>query len=271
MHGINTQQSFIYLPPILISNVAGQPQQAAIQIFTLGNAASLNNNIPDFDGTTQFYLKRLYTSATYTNVNHIPCVIEYNKMVCRRDLTTADNVTSFMNQDVQTNTTVFLSANTPWLSPFTGDTFRKSFKLITRKRMILTPGKCKTFHMGVQKNYLRKAISGEDEGSATYGLRKGNLIYLFRFYGMPVNYSDGSSINSQTCLGPVNVRGLSHDYCSYYRMDDVEPTSTIGWTERQGIITSNIALLPSYTIAVHGTDPAGNVVDRQHVLTAVDT
>lgn len=275
MHGLNTVQSVAYSDLINVASGAGSFQYAPIQFYVPGSPADLNNllNVQStWTGSTQAWLKRYYRKVTYFNVNHIPVICEVTKLRARRDLISSEALIGIMNQNITTNQTDYPVSNTPWVSPWTGDTFRKSYKIISYKHYTLRPNYPRSFILPVQRNYLGKAISALDEGDTNYTIRLGNLVYVFRFYGVPINYTNTGTppISNATVLSPLFIRGIVRTYCSYYMMDDTTPNSYINVTIPTVSAGTNIALNPSHTCTVHPSNVStGNPTDDVHVM--VDT
>lgn len=207
---------------------------------------------PGFVGDTQYWLKRLYWKFTYNNVNHIPVYFDLYYVRARRDIANITDQTfiNMANDDVSVSpTSVYQPIQIPYTSPFTSDTWRKNWKIISHKRRLLLPMRPKTFYVKIKKSYLNRAICQETEGSTSYFSRRGDVMVHCRFTGIPVNYQPATESFQGVILGPIAVRGVLQQYASYYVMDDVTPTSIITQDYNLTLDAQNLALMPTYTQA----------------------
>lgn len=269
MHGLNTVQYTDFVGSVQQNVLSGSLQAAAASIFDVSGPSQLNTIIPGFSGssTTQFWLKRLYYKLTLNNVGAVPYFLEHYIIYTRNDtISGSTDFVQLLTQDVTwAGNATFPAYRVAYASPFTGDTFRKSFKVLHHRRCLMRPNQPRTFTMKCQKNYLNKAISQEWEGDTNFSQRKGNILHFFRYYGVVSNCinSTGSGVSS---LGPVVQRGIIKTYLSYYRMDDVLPQSSIVSTLPLTLNGNNTAFMPVYTLPVLGTTNIGGL-DPVHVQT----
>lgn len=260
MHGLNTKQIFDFINPTNLPSAAASPQAARTYIINptfYGEMQTLLGTT--FTGDIQFWLKRYYWQMTFTNVNHIPVMMEIYKFRMRRDLSSNETVSGILNASVNTNQGgSYAPLELPGISPFTGDDARKTFKILSKRRKVLQPMRQARVFVSMQRSWLRKAISADVEGSAQYNARKGSTLALVRFYGVPVNYEDTAAGSVQgTALGPIFVRGTYLRYASYYRMDDVTPTSDVTIPFTIPLPANNVAFHPAYTNTVTLQDMIG--------------
>ena len=63
------------------------------------------------------------------------------------------------------------------------------------------------------------------EGDVQYRYRRGNIIQIFKFHGIPINDLSVGATNMS--LSPFQIRGVQSTYYSWYNMDDAVPTSAL--------------------------------------------
>lgn len=250
MHGLNTMAYVQLLSPVNFNYGLGTQYQAALYIFNMSAPNQLAFNIPTWQTDpldTQYWLKRLYTKNTYTNTGLQPIIMETWTIYCRTDLRDGETIVSIANEGVQGVTTTSI-VHMPYTSFAIGDSFRKHFKVMKVKRRILKPLQVKTVTNKVCKKYLRKPISRRVEGDSDYTHREGNIITLVRFYGIPTNWTNAANIGTnETGMSYVQVRGIQHRYLSYYRMDDVTPTTGVASNADFSVAGyANLAWIPTY-------------------------
>lgn len=258
MHGLNTYHSVIYLQPTSWNYETGTPYHAVSYIFNISSPADLLSNIPAMVDTDdlQFYIKRLYSKSTFTNVSLHGVMMEVTTLVARNDIRVGQTINSIASTDVTGYTNGLGALQVPYASWALSDSFKKNFKILASKKRILKPGQLKTVTCKVQKSYLRKPVSANVEGdSIGYNYREGNIIKVVRFYGLPTNWLS-SGIDNGVGLTPVVVRAIQTRYASYYRMDDAKPDAQIAYPNQftTSSASNNATWNPTYaTIAYNGT------------------
>lgn len=240
MHGIQTYQHSRWFPQITANNDSSQTQLAQLRQDSNDTPITLTAHLNSayFDGDNQVFLKRNYSTQYLTNNSQFDIICETWWLRARRD--TVLSLNAIIAEDAP-------PGNLPYISPTTGDNFRKIFKIIKSKTRVMRPARVYKTRTG--SGLLNKKITKDVDGDTTYTYRKGNIILFQRFYGVPVTFIDSTNPTiPNTCLGPMIVRGVFHDYVSYYTMDTTQPntSATTEIPQTIGALANNNALLPTY-------------------------
>lgn len=276
MHGLTTEQVVSPTSPINLNYGAGQPYSSAYYIFNPSSPVALNTMIPNLntsqDGDSQFWIKRGYVKNMYTNVGMFPVYCQTTTLIARKDLNTS--LVVIANDDVQNlNVSGLNLMAIPFLSWTVSDEFRKSFKVLKQKTTIMKSMATRTTITKLNPSYYRKAITGDIEGDLEYTFRRGNIVKVVKFTGIPCNWtSEGGGIINQNGLTPIQIRGFTHYYCSYRRMDDTQSfasvqTSNVDFTTTN--VSPNISLNPTFMDATDGrATSTNNVIQEPYVNTS---
>lgn len=239
MHGLNTNQYNEYLTPSTHLNTTGT-YNTAFTLYLGFDPYSLGNRLlpPDvLFGDREIWLKRAYSDTWFTQNTLNNCIMEITTLVFRLDSTIS--LTALLEEDSGIDVTW------PYLSIFTGPTFRKYCKLLQQRRIVMKPGYPYKVRTPLQRAYFRKPITADTEGNSTYTYRSGTIVKVVRFYGVPQNLSN-TLVTNQTDLSAIAIRGIRHYYCSYYDMADNTPTSTaLGTVSYLPYTSSNVSYHPT--------------------------
>lgn len=258
MHGLNTRQLIEFSTNYNKPDSGTELQSTVANLYAPGNSASLSTILgTGFVTDVQFWLKRYYYDITVANVNHLPVYMEVTWLRARKDITANQTFAGIINDDVISNVSAYTASETPYCSPFTGDTFRRNYKILKSRTTLLRPLRPRRLIIKVQKKYLRKAITFDVEGDPNFTARAGDILLFIRYYGIPVNLTN-TSFTGATAIGPVYIRQIVRRYCSWYNMNDIEPTSTITNNIPTTLGTDNAAFSPSYTVAVKPSETITN-------------
>lgn len=256
LHGLNTHLTVQYVDPIKEPTTqAGDDMEAWTYTFHPALPSSLNTYIPGFSGSgdLQHYLKRMYQTVTLNNTASFPLHVDIYKLYCRRDA--SQTLDFLIDVDVTSSTTSTWNLRTLQYAPISlGNEFRRTWKILSKKRKILNPMRPWTFKAGIQKGYLRHPITSELEGNNVYWARKGAIVTYLKIHGVPCNYDNyGNTPYFTNGISPMRLRGVISTYASWYTMADATPTSSV----TQSIGTTNsipfsmVAYNPSYVNAVN--------------------
>lgn len=222
MHGLNTRQRVDYFAPISQIQYDGESQLSRIQSYsvdapsTIKTIISVLNTSPEL----QVYVKRLYSIHYISNNYTHSCVCESYLLKLRYDIASPGTILGLMGQDAP-------DVLSPYISPLTGDDFRKQVKIVKSKRFIMKAGKTYKFKTPSMYNGRVKPINGDTEGNVSYNYRKGNYIRMWRYYGVPNLFAlDVTEPLPGTVLSGLGITHVYHTYASYYSMDDATPDST---------------------------------------------
>lgn len=249
MNGLNVVQESHWATPFYQNNDNSQSQQTTFFAESVDQPFWLNTLLPTMwenDEQNQVYIKRLYKTFTFTNCSQWPIMFEYMKLRLRNDLvfgaTPGGNPSVAMGIDAP-------SPSLPFLSCTTGNTFQKTYKIISKKRKLLNPMRvCKMTAKSIYM-YRNRPITGDVEAQDDYLYKRGNTIMVVRAWGIPYQYRNLQLPAAQdTCLSPVLLRGIVNTYCSYYTMGDIDPTSTVvdNIPLSIGAANQNVTLNPTY-------------------------
>lgn len=250
MHGLNTHQTVYGLVPISLNMDTGSAPNYVNQLsgyyaIPIDNPSVLRTQVPGFalaeNQDVQWWFKRLYRTATISNVGSFPVYMTVAKVRARRD-----QIPSLVNRMEIDG----VGLDIPYTSPFTGDQFRKNYKLLSLKSYTLNSGRMKRFSCGSWYTRRGRPITQEVEGEETYYARRGNTYLFIKFHGMPLNGNDNEG---NLAYSPIIIRGVVSSYFSWYRLDDVEATSTVTNNIPAILTTVNTRTNPTYTNAVTST------------------
>lgn len=264
MHGLNTNVDVRYLTPATYNYGVGAPYATFNYYFNTSSPGNLRARIPALldSPDLQFYVKRMYTRNTFTNVSLQNVMVDITKLYARRDIRADVTLAEICNDEVVGTSAVTVPLiQMPYVSFTVGDTFRKTFKVLSHKQRILKPLSTVTIKDRIQKSYLRKPINQDVEADTQYSTRRGNILTIVRFYGTPTNWTNSVGVGTNiTGLTPVIIRGIQNTYTSYYRMDDAEPTAL--FTNNAGFttvgVTGNTTWNPTYAMLVANAGWPGN-------------
>jgi len=152
-------------------------------------------------------------------------VFEITRVMARKDIiiqggATSSTVWAIASEDGVNN-------SIPYVSPFTGNTFLKQFKILGSRRKYVYPGRIVKFKVTGCYNGRTRPISRNVEGDVSFAFRKYNRFLMVRVYGTPLSYVSTDGLTQTTMLSPYTINGIDREYCSYYRMDDIQPTNTL--------------------------------------------
>ncbi|QDJ95258.1 capsid protein [Capybara virus 26_cap1_2125] len=253
MHGLNTRQRVDTLTPQTQTMAFGQSQQALSYVMSVDAPGYLASggmlNGLSVAPETQVYVKRCYGRAIISNNGIFPIMCESYLFKARFDLSNSLTVNGVMSQDGPNITD-------PYVSPTTGDNFRKTFKILSSRTRILNPGKTYTFKVPSQYSNATKYIMGDIEGNfANFNYRKGNIIRYLRFYGVPVLYGPTPDAVPGTILSSIAVTGIFKGYVSYYTMDDATADSSAVNNLAPSLPNNNTILNAVTATAAFNADP----------------
>jgi len=255
MHGLNTVQQTNFITPIsqqtTVSGNAGRYWNET----SVDAPATLRNLLTTWSSTDQYYIKRLYNTVYYTNVCLMPVMVDIWHLKLRKD------------NDIDVLPSMAVGAPnplSPYQSPMTGDLFRRQYKILKHKSKILYPQKLLRLTIKSSIPY-RKAglISSTMDGDLSYVHRANNKILMVSFSGIPINgVLAATPATDGTVISPFMVRGLVHQYISYYSLNDIQPTSsTIGTGLPLSYVEANTATNPTYAqVALTTVDSAKRMV-----------
>lgn len=216
MHALQTLQYPIFLDPIITQNTSGGSQNAFTRYYTPDDPNDIRNYFPGAAADEEIFIKRLYEQLLFTNTGVYPVYVQYAYLRARNDTTSAINV--IIAQDAP-------AVNQPYVSFTTGHDLQKQFKIIKSNSFFMRPAK--TYKFKVKSIYANsnKPITKDVEGSTNYQHKRGNTILVLRFMGVPIGYLNSGDTARNTCLGPMNIRGVSNTYISYHTMSSKTTTS----------------------------------------------
>lgn len=255
MHGLNTNQTVDWASPVTQPLVLGSNYPTAQFYYRIGGLWLFEMLGLTPESNVQVWLKRAYENTTYWNVGQWNLILEEWTYIARLD--------QIIGVDATLASDLFPSV---WASPHTGDDFRNQYKIIGRRKRVIKPTQSFSITTSVQRSWLRKPISADVEGNNTFWCRKGATVKHIRITGAPnIITPETTPFEDGTSWGPIMIRGVRKRYVSYYRMDDVDPTSTItNDTELGGTLpfTNNSDTITMYTLA-HPGNTTG--LDAYHV------
>lgn len=272
MHGLNVQQ-YVAARRIQVNVQNADDQTASLLTFWIDNPGALGTIIPGFSGgpiREQVYIKRLYRRVMYMNTGQFPVMFEITHLVARKDIileggATSSTVWAIASADGVNN-------SIPYVSPFTGNTFLKQFKIIRQRRKIVYPSRAIKWNVTGCYAGRTRPIARNVEGDTRFAFRKYNRLVMVRVYGTPISYVSTDGSVATTMLGPYTVNGIDREYVSWYDLDDTEPTNTL--------INNLYTQVPGLNVGTAGTTVApvnpsdynlfggGNVVPPTVNLTA---
>lgn len=246
MHGINTRQICNYLPVIATNQDAGQDQRAQCLEHYVDSPLWINELLgTTFDNENQYYIKRLYKELCIVNNSCFPIIAQVYWLRTRNDL--FDTATVIMNDDAP-------NILDSYFTPTTGQNFRKQFKIVKSKHFTMKPATPYRFKLRSAYACKGRPIQGSVEGNTNYVLRKGNTIFFAKFDGMP-QMSNSTGVYG-TLKSPIILNGYERWYCSYYRMDDVDPDSGGSNTIPPQVGAENTHLNPAMYVPIAANTPA---------------
>lgn len=265
MHGLNTHVDMSFEEPVNLLMQTTQPYSASNALMNPSAPAELIRMIPGFNnsGDLQHYIKRSYHKMQLVNVGVFPLKMEVYKIYCRLD--NVNSLYSTANIDAGGPGVLWNLMTVPYSPIGIGNNFRKFYKILNSKTYTLRTHQPKTIISKICKPYLNKPICFDVEAQPAYTNRKGHIITYIRFYPLIGNYND-----TQTGFMPMQVRMQSTRYCSWYRMDDADPTSTIvqSMGVTSGALSSNTGYTASNMSLTHPVSQSGaQHPDFLHVYT----
>lgn len=278
MHGLNTQISNGGFTQVDMSYTVGSLYGATVQSVNMASPETLALLISEWstgDNQTQYYLKRAYQKQILRNVGNFPIIFERIALYCRLDSTLTP--ITILELGTQAGPIVNIQTTGMPYQPIThGEEARKYFKVLSTKRRVIQAGRTWNVISRIPPKYTRKSITPQVEGDTTYQFRKGNVVYIHRFYGVPCNWTNSVGLGTDiTGVTTVHVRGFFYRYCSYYRMDDATTTTNTfngaGWTELSVAGNTAAGVMGSGGQITHGYDagdPAGRVASHQLIQTS---
>lgn len=216
MHGLNTNQLIEFTPEILKNQDSTQSQNAVTMEQAVDNPGGLGYILSAFSPSAEreFYIKRLYKTVTLVNGGLFPIMVQVFWLRARLDLfQTCDNLMKIDAPDTIMSYT----------SNLTGPDFRKSWKVMKGKHMVMKPGHPYSFTVKSRYAGRQSPIIGSVEGNTVYTYRKGNSCMYFKFDGIP-QLSNATGTYT-TAKSSVIITGVARWFSSYYNMDDATPTS----------------------------------------------
>lgn len=229
MHGLNVCQA-INTRRIQQNVFSGDSQQSINSTYSIDSPGTLGYIIPDWNtaaSDTQWYIKRLYRTVRWVNTGQFPVIWETYKIYVRKDIILVGTAAADDPWEIAEDDGV--SATIPYVSPFTGNTFQKQFKILSSRRKMIQPGASIKFKTYSRYNGATRPINRAVEGDVRFSYRKGNRLTMCRVYGTPISYvpTSGPVTEPDTILSPIQMNGVDTEYVSWYRLDDVLPTSYV--------------------------------------------
>jgi len=230
MHGLNTLQGVTFLPPILRFSLSNADLGAQTLAMTCDDPLYLNATLfgspSPPTATTEYYVKRGYRVYSFTNTRTYPCIMERTILRARTSIpknAAFADIYGAVLTIMDDGQPAPLSYMESYLSPLTSPTLHKWFKILSRKKTVMLPGKMYNHTQRMQRAYLKRSITPMAEGNTgDYVLCKGSTVYFYRFYGVPT-YNKAST--NDTTLTDVRVVRMAREYISWYRMDDADTTN----------------------------------------------
>lgn len=222
MHGLNTYQRIGPATEDSTGSIPSTTDDVNIQYVgpltasaTLIALTSMGVSLPD----EQFYFRRAYTTVRLVHSLPYPCKIRVLWLKCRKDIAaTVAALPSLMTDDAP--------ALTPYVSPTTGDTFRKYFKVTRHKFISMIGGKEYKFTVK-DTRYNNRKVNIEVEGDSTnYWYRKGTRLLVWLTHGQ-ICHDISNDPNQDMSYAPSDIVGSIFSYYSGYRMSDDDPISSM--------------------------------------------
>lgn len=221
MHGLNKVQD-IYWDALALKELTNTNQYANTFEYHLADPVTLNTlGIINNGDNVEVFMKRINFWVRWYNFGSMPVYIQTTKLVQRKDIAatvsgTPLSIMSIMQEDAPL-------IHNPFISPTTGNAFQKQCKIIKMKTTLIPPGKSYICKM---KRRVRRSVpwTGRVQGnSSQYSVLKGEQTVVFRVWGYPCYSSENEDF---TELAHYRLQPLVYRYASWYRMDDVIPSST---------------------------------------------
>jgi len=251
MHGLNKRQYAGFYVPWDQEVQPGSSQYALTQTIVLDSPQGLSQFLPTLFGNTtddsrytEVYIKKFLGKMMYFNHCNYPCWLEYTYLRSRVDIPAGSTLEQLMSAD---GPLPYLA----YISPFTGNSFQKQFKILKTRKKLIQPGKFCTVKF--KKTFYPKAYTGAVQGNtAKWFALEGNLFLYIRAYGYPLLGHDTGDNHDFSLLGKIELSRLALSYISYYVMDDVRPDSTVAVQIPTPVPVNTV--LHRMPILVHGDD-----------------
>jgi hypothetical protein len=167
---------------------------------------------PDY----KWFAYRNICKTHFYNCSAIPVMMECTWVKARRSLEASDypSLSDLMQVDGPL-------ADDAYISPFSGHSFLRYFKILRTKKRWVQPQRQMTFK--TTRKYPAREWTTMVDGDTKYTAVRGNIFMVQRFWGMPIYNANPDLSMYNTYLGPVNVTCVIERYLSFWRNDDNHP------------------------------------------------
>lgn len=225
MHGLQTFQKYEYLAPLQRGLDAGSSIGTGFEVFGVDDPSTLVECLfkSETNTTREYYIKRHYIQLTLTNPFPTPMMCEFTWLRARQSIPVSPTWTDLPTAIY----TIVYDQNgqggqlMPWISPYSGPTLHKWFKIIKTRKRIMKPGKPYFVKLQSSPSTRKRPLQVATEGDTqTYLLMRGQRVLIIRPYGLPSLVAGGNEdYPNNTTLNEWALSLTRRTYTSWYNMD----------------------------------------------------